>query len=151
VTTSTPDTPATTDFPDDREMLALIGATRTDRDLRQLRESMREFVAAREAAAYARGRGEFTRAQHEFAAETGRIQGVADAEIARLRAEVAAARQRIDAVKALHQPPAHLVLFAAAGGISLVCPECSQSHPCPTARAAAVATPDATREGDPSA
>jgi hypothetical protein len=43
----------TTDFPNDREMLALIGGTRTDRDLRLLRESMQYFVATREAAARA--------------------------------------------------------------------------------------------------
>lgn len=74
------------------------------------------------------------------------------AQIEALRAAAAAAERRLNAVKALHQPDADLAKDAAAYGITRIsCPGCGQPSPCPTARAAAVATPDATREGDPSA
>jgi hypothetical protein len=54
-------------------------------------------------------------------------------QVADLTAERYALRRKVDAVKALHQPPADLAKEAESHGITgISCPDCGQPWPCPS-------------------
>lgn len=54
-------------------------------------------------------------------------------QLADLTAERDTLRRKVDAVKALHQPPADLAKEAESYGITgISCPDCGQPWPCPT-------------------